>query len=40
MASDQGFADFVLDQIEHVGVIEIKKMFGEYGVYANGKFLP
>lgn len=37
MASDQSFVDFVLDQIENAGVIHARKMFGEYGVYADGK---
>jgi TfoX/Sxy family transcriptional regulator of competence genes len=37
MASDQKFVDFVLEQIENAGEITAKKMFGEYGVYADGK---
>lgn len=37
MASDQNFVDFVLDQIENVGEITAKKMFGEYGVWSDGK---
>ena len=37
MASDQNFVDFVLDQIENVGEITVKKMFGEYGVWSDGK---
>jgi TfoX/Sxy family transcriptional regulator of competence genes len=37
MASDQKFVDFVLDQIENAGEITAKKMFGEYGIYADGK---
>lgn len=37
MASDQNFVDFVLEQIKNVGEITAKKMFGEYGVYADGK---
>ena len=37
MASDQNFVDFVLEQINNVGEITAKKMFGEYGVYADGK---
>ncbi|MEP7268240.1 MAG: TfoX/Sxy family protein [Saprospiraceae bacterium] len=37
MASDQKFVDFVLDQIENSGEITAKKMFGEYGIYSNGK---
>lgn len=37
MASDQNFVDFVLEQIKNVGEITAKKMFGEYGIYADGK---
>lgn len=37
MASKQEFVDFVLDQIENAGEITAKKMFGEYGIYSDGK---
>lgn len=37
MASDQTFVDFVLEQIEGAGEISAKKMFGEFGVYSDGK---
>lgn len=37
MASDQKIVDFVLDQVENAGEITAKKMFGEYGIYADGK---
>jgi len=37
MASDQNFVDFVVDQIKNAGEITAKKMFGEYGIYADGK---
>jgi len=37
MASDQNFVDFVTTQIQNVGIITSKKMFGEYGIYSNGK---
>lgn len=37
MASDQNFVDFVLDQIKNAGEITAKKMFGEYGLYADEK---
>ena len=37
MATDKTFVDFVLDQIENAGEITAKKMFGEYGVFSNGK---
>jgi len=37
MATDKAFVDFVLDQIENAGEIKAKKMFGEYGVFSDGK---
>ena len=37
MASDQNFVDFVLEQIKNAGEITAKKMFGEYGIYSEGK---
>jgi TfoX/Sxy family transcriptional regulator of competence genes len=37
MASDKEFVEFVLDQIEHAGEISARKMFGEYGIYSDGK---
>ncbi|SHG04489.1 TfoX/Sxy family protein [Pedobacter caeni] len=37
MASDQKFVDFVLEQVENAGEITAKKMFGEYGIYSDGK---
>jgi TfoX/Sxy family transcriptional regulator of competence genes len=37
MASDQNFVDFVLEQIKDAGEISAKKMFGEYGIYSDGK---
>ena len=39
MASDQKFVDFVTDQIKRAGEITAKKMFGEYGIYADGKIV-
>lgn len=37
MASDRQFLDFLVDQIKGVGEITYKSMFGEYGLYADGK---
>jgi len=37
MASDQQFVDFIVDQIENAGEITAKKMFGEYGIWSDGK---
>lgn len=37
MASQQGTVDFLLDQLAGAGSIHAKKMFGEYGLYCEGK---
>ena len=37
MASDQDFVDFIVDQIQSAGKITSKKMFGEYGIWCDGK---
>jgi TfoX/Sxy family transcriptional regulator of competence genes len=37
MATNQNFVDFVIEQIKNTGEITAKKMFGEYGIYADGK---
>ncbi|HNR08678.1 MAG TPA: TfoX/Sxy family protein [Saprospiraceae bacterium] len=37
MASDQKFVDYITDQIRGAGDIVAKKMFGEYGIYSDGK---
>ncbi len=37
MGSDASFVDFVIEQIRDVGEITAKKMFGEYGIYSDGK---
>ena len=37
MASDQHFVNFILEQVKNVGIIVAKKMFGEYGLYADEK---
>lgn len=37
MASNQIFVDFVIGQIQKTGKITAKKMFGEYGIYNDGK---
>ena len=37
MATDKEFVDFVLDQIENAGEVSAKRMFGEWGVFSNGK---
>jgi TfoX/Sxy family transcriptional regulator of competence genes len=37
MASEMNFVDFALEQIKNSGEITAKKMFGEYGIYSDGK---
>lgn len=37
MASQQGTVDFLLDQMAGAGGLSAKKMFGEYGLYCDGK---
>lgn len=37
MASDTNFVEFVVAQIKDSGEIRAKKMFGEYGIYADEK---
>ena len=39
MASDKSFVEYVVDQIEKTGEITYRHMFGEYGIYANGKIV-
>ncbi len=39
MSSDENFVKFIVDQIEDAGVINYKKMFGEYGIYSDGKIV-
>jgi TfoX/Sxy family transcriptional regulator of competence genes len=37
MATKQSTIDFLLDQISQAGVVSALKMFGEYGIYCDGK---
>jgi len=39
MASDSGFVEFVVEQMEKAGVITYRKMFGEYALYCDGKII-
>lgn len=38
MASKQGTVDFLVDQMAPAGAIAAKRMFGEYGLYCDGRF--
>ncbi len=37
MATSKEFIDYVVAQVSTAGVVEIKRMFGEYGLYLDGK---
>ncbi|KUY74842.1 competence protein TfoX [Burkholderia cepacia] len=37
MASSQGTVDFIVEQMAAAGTISARKMFGEYGIYCDGK---
>jgi TfoX/Sxy family transcriptional regulator of competence genes len=39
MSSELEFVEFVADQMEDAGKITFRKMFGEYGVYCDGKII-
>ena len=39
MASDLSFVEFIVEQIAGVGEVSYKKMFGEFGIYCNGKMV-
>jgi len=39
MASKQGNVDFLLDQLADPGAATAKKMFGEFGIFLDGKMI-
>ena len=39
MATKKKFLGFVIEQMDPAGQINSKPMFGEYGLYADGKFI-
>ncbi|MBC7879191.1 MAG: TfoX/Sxy family protein [Anaerolineales bacterium] len=39
MSSTQSTVDFIVDQISSAGEVSFKKMFGEYGIYCDGKMV-
>ena len=39
MSTKQTTVDFILEQINDAGTVTAKKMFGEYGVYCDGKMV-
>ena len=39
MATETSYAQYIKDQLNGSGKVETNKMFGEYGVYLDGKFV-
>ena len=39
MASQRRIVDYLMDQITGAGAVSARKMFGEYGVYCDGKMV-
>lgn len=39
MSSSQKTVDFIVDQMSNAGIITSRKMFGEYGIYLDGKVI-
>jgi TfoX/Sxy family transcriptional regulator of competence genes len=39
MGSKQSTVDFILEQIAAAGIVSARKMFGEYGLYCDGKYV-
>lgn len=37
MASNPDFVQYIVDQCSGAGSVEVKKMFGDYGIYCGGK---
>lgn len=37
MASDKDIVQYIADQCSGAGVITVKKIFGDYGIYCDGK---
>ena len=39
MATDKEYMEFIAGQLSEAGIITYRKMFGEYGIYCNGKII-
>ncbi len=39
MSSSQSTVDFIIGQMLGAGEVSFRKMFGEYGIYCNGKMI-
>lgn len=38
MASSKNYVEFVIEQLSDAGTITCRRMFGEYGLYCDGKY--
>lgn len=38
MSTKPDTADYILEQLSEAGEVSVRKMFGEYGLYCDGKF--
>lgn len=38
MSSSENFVEYIADLLSPIGIIRTRKMFGEYGLYANEVF--
>lgn len=38
MASSKNYVEFVMEQLSDAGTITCRRMFGEYGLYCDGKY--
>jgi TfoX/Sxy family transcriptional regulator of competence genes len=39
MASRQSTVDFIVEQVADAGIVSAKKMFGEYGLFCDGRMV-
>lgn len=39
MSSDKDFVEYLVSQIQNIGIISYKKMFGEYAIYCDEKVI-
>jgi TfoX/Sxy family transcriptional regulator of competence genes len=39
MASKQSTVDFIVEQVADAGIVSAKKMFGEYGLFCDGRMV-
>ena len=39
MASSVSVITYIVEQLQEAGTIQYRRMFGEYGIYCNGKFV-